>query len=93
MVVVFVDSFSSICKYFYYKCLLDIFSYKCLLLYQTTIKCASPYEKLRKKEKNLESQKGLLNKFIINDKQNIIKNLNIREKKSLIFVVALAQNV
>ena len=50
-------------------------------------------EKLRKKKKNLESQKGLLNKFIINDKQNIIKNLNIREKKSLIFVVALAQNV
>ena len=89
--VVFVDSFSYICKYFYYKCLLDIFSYKCLLLYYTTIKCASRYEKLRKKK--IESQTGLLDKFVINNKQKIIKNLNIRENKRPIFVVALAQNV
>ena len=45
------------------------------------------------KKIKLEPQKGLLDKFVINNKQNIIKNLNIREKKRLIFVVALAQNV
>ena len=44
-------------------------------------------------KKKIESQTGLLDKFVINNKQNIIKNLNIREKKRLIFVVALAQNV
>ena len=42
-------------------------------------KYASGYEKLRKrkkKEKLIESQKWLMNKFIISNKQNIIQNLD-----------------
>ena len=36
------------------------------------------------RKKKIESQKKLLDKFIISNKQNIIKNLNIRKKKSLL---------
>ena len=45
----------------------------------STRKYASGYEKLKKrkkKEKLIESQKWLMNKFIISNKQNIIQNLD-----------------
>ena len=45
----------------------------------STRKYASGYEKLKKikkKEKLIESQKGLMDKFVISNKQNITQNLD-----------------
>ena len=43
----------------------------------STRKYASGYEKLKKRKKKLiESQKGSMDRFVINNKQNITQNLN-----------------
>ena len=39
-------------------------------------KYASGYEKLKKKKKLIESQKGSIDKFVISNKQNITQNLD-----------------
>ena len=54
-----------------------------------TRKYASRYEKLKKRkkkeEKLIESQKGLMDKFVISNKQNITQNLdeNITNEKEI----------
>ena len=42
----------------------------------STRKYASGYEKLKKKKKLIESQKGSMDKFFINNKKNITQNLD-----------------
>ena len=42
----------------------------------STRKYASGYEKLKKKKKLIESQKGSMDKFVISNKQNITQNLD-----------------
>ena len=42
----------------------------------STRKYASGYEKLKKKKKLIESQKGSMDKFVIINKQNITQNLD-----------------